>query len=191
MKNNTRKTMRFTANPSDLRQTEQDIVIKLAFNILSSDYSRLSHLTSLDQNIVIRLAFNLMTERHRPGQLLSDPAETCRYLRLKYADQKNEVFSALFLDNRHRVIAFEDLFFGTINGASVHPRVVVQRALEINAAAVIFTHNHPSGISEPSEVDRKLTNRLKKVLEVIDVRVLDHIVVGSEETTSFAERGWL
>ena len=97
----------------------------------------------------------------------------------------------MFLDNRHRVMAFEDLFFGTINGASVHPRVVVQRALEINAAAVIFTHNHPSGISEPSEADRQLTSRLKKALELVDIRVLDHIVVGSDETTSFSERGWL
>ena len=191
MKNSMRKTMKLSAKPGDLRQAEQDIVVKLAFDILAECYPRLCNLTNYDQSIVLRLALNLMTERHRPGQTLTAPEETRRYLRLKYAEQKNEVFSVLFLDHRHRVLVFEDLFFGTINGASVHPRVVVQRALEINAAAVIFTHNHPSGIAEPSEADRQLTNRLKKVLEVVDVRVLDHIVVGDTETTSFAERGWL
>jgi DNA repair protein RadC len=95
----------------------------------------------------------------------------------------------LFLDNRHRVISFDQMFTGTIDGASVHPREVVKRALQHNAAAVILTHNHPSGIAEPSRADISLTRRLTDSLALIDVRVLDHIVVGGVETVSFAERG--
>jgi len=94
-------------------------------------------------------------------------------------------------DNRHRVLGFEELFFGTIDGASVHPRVVVQRALDLNSAAVIFAHNHPSGVAEPSRADEVLTRRLKEALALVDVRVLDHIVAGCEGTVSFAERGLL
>ena len=102
-----------------------------------------------------------------------------------------EVFAALFLDTRHRVICFEELFSGTIDGASVHPREVVRRALAHNAAAVILSHNHPSGVAEPSDADRRVTERLRDALSLVDVRVLDHIVVGDRETASFAERGWL
>lgn len=159
------KTMRFNAVPNDLTTTEQATVINLALDIL--------------------------TERHSPGQALTSPTDTIKYLRLKLVEYKNEVFAALFLDNRHRVLSFEELFFGTIDGASVHPRVVVQRAMEINAAAVIFAHNHPSGIAEPSRADRAITDRIKQALELVDVRTLDHIVVGAEGTTSFAERGLL
>ena len=160
-----RKTVRINAVPNDLTTTEQATVINLALDIL--------------------------TERHSPGQALTNPTDTTKYLRIKLADYKNEVFCALFLDNRHRVLAFEELFFGTINGASVHPRVVVQRAMEINAGAVIFAHNHPSGVAEPSHADRTITDRLKQALGLVDVRTLDHIVVGVEGTTSFAERGFL
>lgn len=117
------------------------------------------------------------------------PADTTAYLRLKFADYKNEVFAVIFLDNRNRVLTFEEMFQGTINGASGHPRVIVQRALELNSAAVIFVHNHPSGVSEPSQADEQLTRRLKDALALVDVRVLDHIVVGVTETTSFAQRG--
>ena len=102
-----------------------------------------------------------------------------------------EVFAVLFLDTRHRVIAFEVLFRGTVDGASVHPREVVRRALVHNAAAVIFAHNHPSGVAEPSRLDRAITDRLVDALSTVDVRVLDHLVVGDGETVSFAERGWL
>lgn len=111
----------------------------------------------------------------------------CRHLRNRPA----EVFCCLWLDNRHRVIRLADLFHGTINGASVHPREVVRQALRENAAAVILAHNHPSGIAEPSQADRQLTDRLRESLGLIDVRVLDHIVVGDGETVSFAQRGWL
>ncbi len=97
----------------------------------------------------------------------------------------------MFLDNRHRVLCFEEMFQGTIDGAQVHPRVVVQRALEANAAAVILYHNHPSGVAEPSKADENITRRLKDALSLVDVRVPDHFVVGAEDVTSFAERGLL
>lgn len=148
-------------------------------------------LTTTEQATVINLALDILTERHSPGQALTSPTDTIKYLRLKLTAYKNEFFAALFLDNRHRVLSFEELFFGTIDGASVHPRVVVQRAMEINAAAVIFCHNHPSGVSEPSHADKAITNRLKDALEILDVQVLDHIVVGAEDITSFAETGLL
>lgn len=146
-------------------------------------------LTEGEQASLLRLALEVLAVRHAPGQPLSSPKDTAQYLRLAFEGYKNEVFSAVFLDTRHRVLAFEELFFGTIDGASVHPRVVVQRSLELNAAAVIFAHNHPSGVSEPSRSDEMLTHRLKEALALIDVRVLDHIVVGHENTTSMAERG--
>lgn len=142
-----------------------------------------------EQRAIIRLALDILAARHVRGRNLASPADTTAYLRLKFADYKNEVFCAIYLDNRHRVLAFEEMFQGTIDGASVYPRVVVQRALEINAAAVIFAHNHPSGIAEPSRADEQITQRLKEALALVDVRVLDHIVVGDIETTSFAERG--
>ena len=101
------------------------------------------------------------------------------------------VFACLYLDNRHRVIAFEELFHGTIDGTSVHPREVVRAALKHNAAALIFAHNHPSGVAEPSDADRRLTRRLQDALGLVDIRTLDHFVVGDGEVVSFAERGWL
>lgn len=151
----------------------------------------IDNLLGTEQNAIINLALAILSHRHRPGQPLTNPAETSRYLTLKLSGYKNEVFCAIFLDNRHRVLSFDELFVGTIDGAAVYPRVVVQRAIEINAAAVIFAHNHPSGIAEPSQADRSITHRLKEALNLIDVRVLDHIVVGNEGTTSFAERGLL
>ena len=100
-----------------------------------------------------------------------------------------EVFSCLFLDNRHRVIEFEELFRGTIDGASVHPREVVQRALYHNAAALILAHNHPSGVAEPSSADRRITQRLKEALALVEIRVLDHFIVGEGQPVSMAELG--
>lgn len=125
------------------------------------------------------------------GDAISDPGMTRRYLKGKLRGYVQEVFACMFLDNQHRLICFEELFFGTIDGASVHPREVVRRVLRHNAAAVIFAHNHPSGIAEPSQADRRITDRLKSALALVDVRVLDHMVVGDQEVTSFAERGLL
>ena len=155
---------------------------------------RVTQPTALDeseQKAISDLALDILAARHAPGNNLTSPAETTAYLRIQFADYKNEVFCVIFLDNRHRVLTFEEMFQGTVDGASVHPRVVVQRALEINAAAVIFAHNHPSGIAEPSHADEQITQRLKDALALVDVRVLDHIVVGVTETTSFADRGLL
>lgn len=111
-------------------------------------------------------------------------------MRFKIGGSEREVFAVMLLDNQHRLIEFKELFQGTIDAASVYPREVVKTALKANAAAVIFAHNHPSGDPEPSQADRRITTRLQDALALIDVRVLDHIVVG-EQCTSFAERGWL
>lgn len=148
-------------------------------------------LNDLEQQSVVQLALKILRARHRRGRILSNPQDTRQYLQLVFESYRNEVFAAIFLDNRHRVLGFEELFFGTIDGASVHPRVVVQRALDLNAAAVIFAHNHPSGVAEPSRSDEALTRRLKEALALVDIRVLDHVVVGCEGIVSFAERGLL
>lgn len=125
------------------------------------------------------------------GPVVSSPTEVREFLRMRLRDLQHEVFCCLFLDNRHRVIKFEELFRGTIDGASVHPREVVKAALRHNAAAVIFAHNHPSGVSEPSQADELITKRLRDALLLVEVRVLDHIIVGDGECSSFAERGLL
>jgi DNA repair protein RadC len=123
------------------------------------------------------------------GDGLLDPSTTRQFLKSKLRGYDREVFACLFLDNQHRVISYEELFFGTIDGASVHPREVVKRVLHHNAAAVIFAHNHPSGVAEPSQADQRITQRLKSALLLVDVRVLDHMIVGDSEVMSFAETG--
>ena len=140
---------------------------------------------------IVALAESILRERVNRNDPLTDPTATRRWLITRLSDRPHEVFCALYLDNRHRVIAFEELFRGTIDGASVHPREVVKQALQYNAAAVIFSHNHPSGIAEPSDADRRLTQRLKDALALVDVRILDHFVIGGAEAVSFAERGLL
>lgn len=135
-----------------------------------------------------------MARRHQREVLarqdaLTSPAQARAYLQARLSDYPHEVFACLFLDNRHRVIEYEELFRGTIDGASVHPREVVRRALHHNAAALILAHNHPSGVAEPSEADRCITRRLSDTLALIDVRVLDHVVVAAGSYVSMAERG--
>ncbi len=125
------------------------------------------------------------------SDVLTNPSATRAYLRANLRSHPYEVFACLFLDNRHRVICFEEMFRGTIDGASVHPREVVRCALKHNAAAVILAHNHPSGIAEPSRADELLTQRLKEALALVDVRVLDHFIIGEGEAVSLAERGLL
>jgi DNA repair protein RadC len=125
----------------------------------------------------------------RRNHALTNPADTRSYLKAKLRAYQHEVFACLFLDNRHRVICFEELFSGTIDGASVYPREVVKRALFHNAAALILAHNHPSGVAEPSGADQNITQRLQEALLLVDIRVLDHFVIGDKETVSFAERG--
>lgn len=120
-----------------------------------------------------------------------EPSATMDYLKAHLAHRPNEVFGALFLDTRHGIIAMEDMFHGGISGAEVHPRVVAQRALELNAAALIVYHNHPSGNPEPSAADRAVTARLKQALALLDIRLIDHIVIGGLESVSLAAKGWV
>ncbi|MGI2259646.1 RadC family protein [Shewanella sp. GXUN23E] len=137
------------------------------------------------------LARRIARENLLRGQVLTNPDLTRDYLMTQLADRPYEVFAILLLDSQHRVIQFVELFRGTIDSASVYPREVVSLVLENNAAAVIVCHNHPSGIAEPSQADRRITERLKNALATIDVSLLDHMVVGDREIVSFAERGWI
>ncbi len=140
---------------------------------------------------VLEMARRHLAANIQRGDRLSTPADTRIYLTSQLRDRPHEVFACLFLDNQHRIIVFDELFRGTIDTASVYPREVVKAALKHNAAAVILAHNHPSGIAEPSQADRDLTGRLVDALRLVDIRVLDHCVVGDGEMVSFAERGWL
>jgi len=140
---------------------------------------------------VLEMSRRYLAEEIKDRDLLSSPEATRAYLKTRLHGYTREVFACLFLDNRHRVIRFEELFQGTIDGASVHPREVVRRALEVNAAAVIFAHNHPSGVTEPSQADLRITQRLKDALALVDVRVLDHLIIGDGNGASLAEQGLL
>ena len=147
---------------------------------------------SPDDHNLIRKALTIL-ERHfrQPGIQLTSSSATCDWLRLKMSGLEREVFMVLFLDQQNRLLAYETLFAGTIAKTEVHPREVVKAALRHNAAAVIFAHNHPSGYSEPSQADRQLTTRLQNTLSLVDIRTLDHFIIGHTEVVSFAERGWL
>ena len=123
------------------------------------------------------------------GVTIESPADTQNFLLAKLRDLGHEMFCCLYLDNRHRVLLFNEMFRGTIDGTSVYPREVVKEALRINAAAVILAHNHPSGVAEPSQADERITRRLKSALDLVDIRLLDHLIVGSCGTTSLAARG--
>ena len=141
---------------------------------------------------IIRQAIALLEQRvFKKGPSLERPAAVKDYLRLKLAAEPNEVFAIVFLNSMHEVLAYEPMFKGTLDSTAVYPRVVVQRALELNAGAVIFSHQHPSGATEPSSADRALTQQLQAALALIDVRVLDHIIVGQGIPYSFAEHGLL
>ena len=143
-------------------------------------------------NDVVQEALSLLTTTMRTNPISLTSAEAVKnYCRLNLATREHEIFGALFLDSQHRLIEFRELFRGTIDGCSVYVREVAKEALSLNAAAVIFTHNHPSGISEPSQADIRITERLKEALSLFDVRVLDHLIVSVESVVSFAERGML
>ncbi|HFH3285702.1 RadC family protein [Pseudomonas aeruginosa] len=145
-----------------------------------------------EENQVIEEALLILERRvFSRGPELTSPGVVAEYLKVLLAQEEHEVFGVVFLDAKHRVLAFEVLFHGSIDGASVYPRQVVKRALVHNAAAVILTHNHPSGCTDPSQADRALTCRLREALELVEVRVLDHFIVGAGRPTSLAECGWL
>jgi DNA repair protein RadC len=123
------------------------------------------------------------------GETIRSPADTESFLKARMRDLHHELFCCLFLDNRHRVLRFDELFRGTIDGTSVYPREVVKEALDVNAAAVILAHNHPSGVAEPSQADERITKRLKSALDLVDIRLLDHLIIGDGKATSLAQRG--
>jgi DNA repair protein RadC len=140
---------------------------------------------------VLEMSRRHLYETLQKTNVISNPEDVQNYLISHLRHYPHEVFACLFLDNRHRVINFEEITHGSLNSAHVHPREVVKRALSQNAAAVVLAHNHPSGITEPSRADKELTQQMKKALELVDIRLLDHIIVGEGPCASFAEMGWL
>ena len=140
---------------------------------------------------ILAAARERLSRRVRRGATLASPKATRDYLALRLGTLEYEVFCLIHLDNRHRVIDFQELFRGTIDGASVYPREVVKEALRRNTAACILLHNHPSGVAEPSQADEMITRRLKESLATVDIRVLDHLIVAGSEVISFAEKGLL
>lgn len=140
---------------------------------------------------LLGFATDLVASRFVRTEALQSPQESRDFLMLKLAQEERELFGVVFLDSQHRVLGYEVLFLGSISSSSVHPREVVKRCLALNTAAVILAHNHPSGVPDPSAADRAITDRLKEALDLVEVRLLDHIVVGGVQTVSFAERGWL
>ena len=151
-----------------------------------------SELTAKVDAAIINAAKHIIEQRFKRGATLTSPETVIEYLSLKLSQNEREVFAVVFLDTQHRVIAYEELFFGTINGASVYPREIVKRALALNASALIISHNHPSGIAEPSQTDIGVTEKISQALRLVDIKLLDHIVVGSpREYVSFSEKGLL
>jgi DNA repair protein RadC len=144
-----------------------------------------------EMQAAIEISRRQLTDPLKAGPALSSPRATRDFLVAKLRDLEHEVFCCLYLDKRHRLIHFEELFRGTIDGASVHPREIVKLALQRNAAAIIIAHNHPSGIAEPSHADELITQRVKEALALVDIRLLDHIIVGDGVSASLAERGIL
>ncbi len=140
---------------------------------------------------VLEMGRRYLYESLQRRDAISNTHATRQFLSARLRHYQHEVFACLFLDNRHQVIQFEELFNGTIDGAAVYPRVIVQKALHYNAAAVILSHNHPSGVKEPSLADKQITRRICDALSLVDIRVLDHVIVGDGEALSFAEKGLL
>lgn len=149
-------------------------------------------MSKASEDLIINQALRILDKRlRRDTEAITDPLIAGKFIKLKLAPREREVFAVMFLDTRHRMIHFEEMFFGTIDGAEVHPREVVKKALECNAAAVILGHNHPSGNPEPSAADRSVTHLLKQALKLVDVRLLDHFVIGEGTPVSLAARGWV
>jgi DNA repair protein RadC len=162
------------------------------FNLLRSEDALTYAASPQDHDSIIEQAITLLRLKLKaPGVSLTSPEATKRYLALRIAAQEREVFGCLWLNNQHQLIEDEVLFVGTIDGAPVYPREIVKACLARNAAAVLFYHNHPSGICEPSQADQSITQKLKISLQAIEVRVVDHIIIGGVEGYSFAEHGLL
>ncbi|MBA0335326.1 DNA repair protein RadC [Stenotrophomonas maltophilia] len=152
---------------------------------------RAQYQLAMDEEGILLAASEILERRLQRQGAITDPSDAADFLKARCAGLPHEVFGVVFLDTRHRIIASEHLFQGTIDGCEVHPRIVAKKALDHNAAAVIFFHNHPSGNPEPSAADRALTARLKQSLALLDVRVLDHLVVAGTTHASMAARGWV
>ncbi|WP_284160292.1 JAB domain-containing protein [Xanthomonas citri] len=144
----------------------------------------------MDEEGILLAAATILEQRLQRQGRIHSPDQAGDYLVARCAHLPHEVFGVVFLDNQHHIISTEHLFTGTVDECDVHPRVVAKRALELSAAAVILFHNHPSGNPEPSEADRKVTERLKQALSLLDIRVLDHLVIGGQQHVSLASRGW-
>jgi len=148
--------------------------------------------TTVTESEILRAAEEILARKFNRGEPLSDPTQAGAMLKMRLAHLDHEVFTVIFLDTRHHVLAIEDLFRGSLTSCEVHPREIARRALELNAGALIVSHGHPSGSPEPSAADRAVTARLKQALALFDVRLLDHIVVGgTAPPVSLAARGWL
>lgn len=144
-----------------------------------------------DEDEVINAALHIMESKPMIVEPMQSVDQVCSYFKLRLSNAEREIFSVMFLNNQHCRIATEDVFFGTIDGAAVYPREIAKLALRYNAAAVVLAHNHPSGTVEPSEADKRITLRILEALGLLDVRVIDHIIVSQQATTSFAVRGLL
>ena len=138
---------------------------------------------------VLEIYKRMQREKLTTRDSFEGPEQVKRYLAIQLENAEQEIFAIMLLDNSHRLIRFEKLFYGTVNGAQVYPRVILQRVLKNNAAALILAHNHPSGVAEPSHADKQITNTINELVSLVDVRLLDHLVVGAGEVVSFAERG--
>jgi DNA repair protein RadC len=160
-------------------------------SLLSADRERFSEAKYAQLQAVLEMGRRHLAEVMVRESALESPNAVREYLKAMLRHEPHEVFGCLFLDSKHKVLVFEKLFTGSINTANVYPRQVVKRALAHNAAALILCHNHPSGVTQPSQADRHLTQRLKQALGLIDVEVLDHIIIGEGEPLSMAEYGWL
>ena len=167
------------------------------YSILAADYSTIVGLHGMGEAKFSQLsAVTELSQRRYAAQLacenvLLNPIITRQFLQNILSHREREVFLVLFLDNQHRVIRHEEMFAGTISSVEIHPREIVREAMKVNATALILAHNHPSGKAEPSFADRRVTEQIVKACQLLDIRVLDHMVVGGGETVSFAERGWL
>lgn len=165
-------------------------MIRMLTGLIQAPIERVTHAVYQKDDQLVKRALKCLESRVKySSDKLTGPYDVRNYIRLKLANELNEVFTVLFLDNHHRVLACEKLFTGTINSATVHPRVIAQRAFYHNAAAVILAHNHPSGEVNPSNADQYITQLLKQTLNALDIRVLDHFIVSHEYTYSFLEHG--
>jgi DNA repair protein RadC len=140
---------------------------------------------------VLEMSRRYLQEPLKKGEILTSAQQTKDFLSAKMHAYPNEVFAAILLDTQHKIICFHEFFFGTIDSATVHPRIIMQKVLQVNAAAIILVHNHPSGDPTASHCDKKITEKIINAMRLIDVRVLDHFIVGHQKTTSFAEKGWI